>query len=615
VKKVNIIQSQNSTHLIPLGVVITSGFFWASTEDAMNLPKFTVLILFLLPVLIFQTLQSLSHYLKLVRRDSIVFVASLLFLAVMVTTLTGDSYLNSLFGAHARYNGSLMYITFILLFTRITIASNQKSVQKFLIYFYYLAIANLGYCILQFAYMDPVNWNLPFNRIVGVLGNPDFASAFLGLSAIIFSYFASRERYFNLKCAVNVSLALISSFLTFATNARQGTGIVFLAIIFLIVVLGIRRNVKLGFLITLLVSPIMLISILGMLKMGPLSPFLYKDSITYRGDYWRAAMSMFHSHPIFGVGMGRFGDFFREYRDLQQVSRRGASLVSDQAHSIPLDFLSSGGLILFLIYGIFLILISRMAILSCFRAKNKEEIALSVALSCLWFGYLAQSLISIDQIGLAIWGWVFAALVTVNFKKFYDNPNEIQNSEKLKKESSRFLPLSLAFVFLIIGTSILVPIWKSDSAIRFASAIANTSQISNTQQQEVLRSARDAIDSRPLDAYYFRQSGILLAKFGDIDTSVQALKRAIELNPREAVAHAVLGSILRQIGKPAESLQYLQRASQLDPLNQMNYYERLQSYLALNQIKGANQMLGKMKEISSNSDLYFEAERLMPSGD
>lgn len=610
-----IIKIQKNTNLIPLGVVLTSGVFWASIEDAMNLPKFTVLILFLLPILIFQIMQLGSNYVNLVRRDLAIFVVTLLFLAVVVTTLTGGSYFNSLFGAHARYNGGLMYLTFILLFIQITLASIQKNIHNFLVYFYYLALANLGYCTLQFINLDPVNWNLPFNRIVGILGNPDFASAFLALSAIIFCYFASLERSLNLKCVINIFLAVTSSLLTVATNARQGTGIVILAVIFLVAVLGFRRNIKLGSLIIFFVSPIIGLSILGMLKLGPFAPFLYKDSITYRGDYWRAALSMFQSNPIFGVGMGRYGDFFREYRDVQQVSRRGASLVSDQAHSIPLDFLSSGGLTLFLIYSFFLIIICRMAIVSCIRAKSREEITLSIALASLWFGYLAQAMISLDQIGLAIWGWVFAALVTVNFRNFNKSSIGGQNIGNVKKINSQIFPLVTSISLLIAGTLILVPIWKADSAIRFANAIGSSSELSDLQQQQVLSRARDAIESRPLDAYYFRQSGIILANFGDIDSSIQALKRAIELNPRESVAHAVLGSILRQIGKPAESLQYLQAASQLDPWNQMNFYERLQSHLALIQIEEANEMLRLMKKISSNSDLYFEAESLLKNAD
>jgi O-antigen ligase len=611
VRKVKKNTNEKTPNLIPIGVVITSAFFWASTEDAMNLPKFSVLVLVLLPILIFDIMQSRTHYVNTIRHDLTAIIAILLVVSVIATTLTGGSYFNSLFGAHARYNGSLTYLTFILLFIQIAINSNQNSIHNFLIYFYFLALANLSYCCLQFLNLDPIHWNLRFNRIVGFLGNPDFASALLGLSTIIFCYFAYLEGSLNLKSGLNIFLSVISSLLTIATNARQGTGIVLLAIIFLGVTLGFRRSIQLGSLVTLLVSPIIGLSILGMLKLGPLGPFLYKDSITYRGDYWRAAVSMFESNPIFGVGMGRFGDFFREYRDLQQVSRRGARLISDQAHSIPLDFLSSGGLVLFLIYLAFLVVICRMAILSCLRAKSREEVALSISLASLWFGYLTQALISIDQIGLAIWGWVFAALVTVNFTNFNGGPREIQKIKKRGSIYSLFISSSVALIVIIAGAFALVPIWKADSAIRLANALGGNSKISDLQKQQIVSHAEIALKSRPLDGYYFRQSGILLANFGDVNSSIQALKRAIELNPQDAVSHAVLGSILRQIGEPAESLQYLQKASQLDPWNQMNFYERLQSHLALNQIENAKEMLARMKEISSKSELYFEAETLV----
>jgi tetratricopeptide (TPR) repeat protein len=459
--------------------------------------------------------------------------------------------------------------------------------------------------------LDPVGWNLPFNRIVGVLGNPDFASALLGLSAIIFAYFAAIQNSFNSKFWLPVGLSLFSVFLAFATNARQGVGIVLLAFLFASSVLGFKKNFKIGMLIMLFSVGVTIFSLFGMLRIGPFASILYKDSIMYRGDYWRAAFSMFDSNPIFGVGFGRYGDFFREYRDLDQVSRRGSGLISDQAHSIPLDFLASGGLLVFVIYLVFVLLISRLAVISCLRAKSHDEIILAIVLSCLWFGYFAQALISIDQIGLAIWGWVFAALVVTNSQKHKSIP-VLKKQLKSKNENKlHFTGLLVALIIIVSGIVGLTPIWKSDVAMRIANALATSGSNNPGNQQEIIAYANQIVAQNSIDSYYFRQSGVLLASNGQVDSSIQALRRSIELNNREAVSYAVLGSILRQTGKPEESLPVLEKAIQLDPLNQMNYYEKLQSYLATNNLVKAEESLLQMREISKKSKLYLEAENLI----
>ena len=56
---------------------------------------------------------------------------------------------------------------------------------------------------------------------------------------------------------------------------------------------------------------VLVCSVLGMLQKGPLQNLLYKDSVSVRGFYWRAAIEMLKSEPLFGVGSDRYGSFFR----------------------------------------------------------------------------------------------------------------------------------------------------------------------------------------------------------------------------------------------------------------------------------------------------------------
>jgi O-antigen ligase len=91
----------------------------------------------------------------------------------------------------------------------------------------------------------------------------------------------------------------------------------------------------------------------GFLQKGPLSTLLYQDSITYRGDYWRAGIRMISEHPLFGVGFDSFGDYYFRYRDLTSATRRGPLIYTNSAHNYFIDFAANGGLFYLLLYLLF----------------------------------------------------------------------------------------------------------------------------------------------------------------------------------------------------------------------------------------------------------------------
>jgi hypothetical protein len=98
-----------------------------------------------------------------------------------------------------------------------------------------------------------------------------------------------------------------------------------------------------------------------------------------------------------------------------------------------------------------------LTIISIVRVSRRKKLPSGnyFALVGLWVAYQAQSLISISQIGVAIWGWVFSGLLVgyeINTREGAENTsdrelNSKSKTKRTKKNSSRIRPQ------LVVATS------------------------------------------------------------------------------------------------------------------------------------------------------------------
>jgi O-antigen ligase len=89
--------------------------------------------------------------------------------------------------------------------------------------------------------------------------------------------------------------------------------------------------------------------------------------------------------------------------------RRGPDVTSNAAHNVFLDISAYGGFPLLLIYLALMVLVVISAVKVLKRSQGFN--AGFVGLVAGWVAFQAQSIISINQIGLALWGWVWSGLI------------------------------------------------------------------------------------------------------------------------------------------------------------------------------------------------------------
>jgi hypothetical protein len=136
---------------------------------------------------------------------------------------------------------------------------------------------------------------------------------------------------------------------------------------------------------------------------------IYKTSVSLRGEYWQAGMNMGLNHPFTGVGMDCFGDWYRRARAASALILPGPNTVTNSSHNVNIDIFAYGGFPLILSYLGLLAIAGISIVKMTLRLKSYDPVF--VELTVAWVCYQAQAFISINQIGLAIWGWALTGLV------------------------------------------------------------------------------------------------------------------------------------------------------------------------------------------------------------
>jgi hypothetical protein len=416
--------------------------------------------------------------------------------------------------------------------------------------------ASLIYGVIQAGGADPISWVNPYSPVFGFLGNPNFQSSLLGvLGAIAFAQLFVKGLKIQYKAFIGIYL-LMSLYIIKETASQQGFLVLALGIGVVIGIYLTQRNRSLGISYGVLSIFGFLLSLIGTLNKGPLASLLYKDSVTYRGDYWQAGWKMTVDHPIFGVGMDSYGDWYRRSRSIEATLRRGPEVTSNAAHNVFLDISSYGGFPLLIIYTALMFLVGISAIKVLKRQTSFNPVFAGLVGG--WVAFQSQSIISINQIGLAIWGWVLSGLI-IGYEINTRNNAAVETVVKKGRVASKPLQTSAGsvvalFIAFVLGVLVGMPpyvasaryksaletgnpavvqqaayIWPIDSSrmIQVASTLND-----NKLEAQALQVALDATEKFPDN--YFVWANLNLMKSATTEQKAEALvqmKRLDPLNP------------------------------------------------------------------------------------
>lgn len=489
-------------------------------------------------------------------------IASIAFIVFAISAVANsESPLGqNFYGTYGRNTGFLTYFSLTLVFVATLVLRRTESFRNILYGLLFAGLMNVIYGAWTITFGDFVSWNNPYNRILGTFGNPNFIGSFLGIFAsLLVAYLLIPKTHLVIRLIGVV--VLIATFLEIRSSmAVQGIvvsgGGIALVIFFFLRSKFEKWTVPVIYLGS--VGVVGFIALMGALQKGPLTSIVYKTSVSLRGEYWQAGINMANSQPFTGVGMDAYGDWYRRSRDAQALILPGPNTTTNAAHNVFIDFLAYGGYPLFIAYMALII----MSLISAIKLTfiQKEFNFVKVGLIVTWICYQVQSIISINQIGLAVWGWVTGgALIAYEFSTRASQGEESSRlvSRKAIKNNPLISAQMLAGLGMVVGVLIAIPPLSGDIKWREALKSQNADLVTAALTPSYMSPASSNLYINATQIFEQSDLPALAYKYGKLST---------EFNPDHFDSWRFLYSLKNST--PEDRKLAKENMIRLDPLNE-----------------------------------------------
>lgn len=467
----------------------------------------------------------------LIRDSKLLLLASALFTVAMINAIifSNSPLSQNLYGTFGRNTAFIFYLSMVLSMLAASVLRSPKSFERLLFALLFAGAVNVLYCAWVIAFGDFIGWTNPYGAILGLFGNPNFISSFLGMFISATAAFILVPRTKISLRIVGIFFALLAFYEILSSRSIQGIGVTFIGL-WVVGFYFIRSRTKSlipTFIYSLIAGGIGFIGVAGALQKGPLASLIYKTSISLRGKYWEAGVNAGLDHPFTGVGMDSYGDWYRRARtEYAATVMPGPSTITNAAHNVVIDIFTYGGFPLLISYLV-TILIGLIAIVRV-TMRGRAFDGTFVGLTAAWICYEAQSIISINQVGLAIWGWVLVGALhayevsTRSVSVMQEAPTKSRTGKQPQGNTSFFSPQLIGGVGAMIGVLIAVPPMTSD--MRWKSAL----QSRNVQN---LEKALVPGYLQPPNSAKYAQAMQLLEQSQLGDQAYVYAKKGVEFNP------------------------------------------------------------------------------------
>lgn len=581
--------------------------FWSPALDAFNYPKQATVLILISSLFILFLPKVVSDIRNISLRSKVFVIILFLFLIwqTVVATYHGFFRPEIMWGVFSRANGYLTTASFLLLSILLYLNISISLVVSVVRAAGLSLVLIVGYGLIQLLGKDPVDWINPYNQVIATFGNPNFSASAYIVLALVSSYFmygSGVKSVFRILASITVAVAI---FLSFKSQSIQGLMSLAAAVQVLIVIRLILSNtsMRLKTIILLPLVPVNMLILGGLLNFGPLRGLIYQYTLSVREHYWRVALRMMRDYPVFGVGQDSYGLYYQQYREVGFVKQYGPSLITNNAHNVFLQSGATTGIL----SAIFLSVLSFLVVIRFIRNVKKfsgNALDLYIALFVSWVAYTLQSLVSIEQIGIAIWGWLLTGIL-LGF------PESLRPREPLSYLWYRKnFPATL--VYFLIALSIVHPCTyfvRHDLDLRRALSqpVQKDNLISSEERgQQIVNAVMPLVTLQDYSNFAIRN----LYQLGPASKGVEVAEFSISKNSRSYVSLQLLTAAYKQFGNNEKALETYEKMEKLDPNNYFDLLQKSKLLIELNQFSEARSNLKTVTEIG-NQEAVTTAKALL----
>lgn len=593
-----------AVYVVAVGVPIV---ILPSTADTFGLPKATLLVLGAVAVTVASAVRAAADRRILVPWTPLAAALGAFAVGLVVATVTSGQPMLSVVGDYTRYAGLAGYggcVLVALAVLRVFLASDVRS----LLWCIAGASAIVAlYGALQVAGADPYDWAADgFAGTFATLGNANFLAGFLAIGLPIVVWVAldatldRRLRFSALALVVLVVPVMV------ATKSVQGpvagaAGLTVAGVVWWrtgIVKLDERvrrRLVAAMAVVAVLLVIVALPELLDRLKGG------IDGGLLERRAFWSAALSMAGDDPVTGVGLDTYGQHFLAARPAEHALTL-FNTQAEAAHSVPLNMLATGGVVLAAAY-LAVVVMTAIAAVRGLRRTSVDRSLLG-ALVGSWVAYQVQSLVSIDVPALAVLHFVLAGAIAV---VAVDPPlRELvlpgpavrraggRRGTRIEVPSSTYAVMAgIAVVAVVAGWQATRPLRADLTAVHaqnqfsdgdLEGALASLERATDlapwqgrywllrTQLSEATREVFDATDfaeeaarREPGSGQYALLAGRLNLRYRDVSQAREWFESAIARDPKNPLVLAEVAAFEAEAGDLDQATRLIERAEALAP--------------------------------------------------
>lgn len=536
-------------------VLVTLGY-WRNGTDPVNIPKLLLLGAFS-GLMLGNVIVA-----RLYKDNKVIFNLVGFFVLALIIPLAFASapLVQQVYGISGRNTGFLAYLFLAVLFLGAATLPRESDYQAFP-----RAILIAGYgsalvCVLELLGVNLLGAQNVFGAIIGTLGNPNFVSAFSGMITVGSFALSLNSKFILNQKLVFASLSLLSLFLVIKSKSFQGLGATLLGIFLVVLLFAFYKRIWIlfyGLVIAGIAGGSLILA--GLIEKGPLANSVYQYSLPIRVQYWQAGLKMLSDHPFTGVGLNSYGDWYRVARDADALITPGAVVTANVAHNVYIDFASSGGFLLLIAFS----LLFGSTFLYSIKAMRKLRSfdALFISTLGVWLVYLITAFFSIDQLGLAVWGWIVGGALIGISKNILSSDeialdkgkkiSEAEKSKMIERNATNALIPQLLIFLMFVGA--VTPAFKGD---------LDWAQARRTDQAQVIA---EQLVKWPQDEIRFSNGVYAFLKSNLPKEALPLTQEGLRLFPRSSV----LWNYLYQnpVTPVAQKNLAREKLLELDPLN------------------------------------------------
>jgi hypothetical protein len=512
----------------------------------------------------------LQNQIRVFMSNAIYLWPMVLFLAItiLVALNSGQKFNIVFFGANGRYTGLIYTLVTGLYFIVTFYLTNSRDI--IIITFKFTSMVGLGLSLVgnynsikypnNFLSQQTEPYNLTFN-------NKNFSTFFLSLSAIITLYL-----FLMVKNNASKTFFIINFVCHFLAILRIGDsqGIIYLSLGIAMVLFfsllyssWIRKNIGLKFVYFGIFGFLVFVSIFGP---KIILWILENRTFRYRLYLWKSGYQIFQDNWLFGVGLGSFGDWEPRYRDPQLNIELGLQPeeYSLDPHNSVIGALVNGGIPLFFSYFVLILFITYKGLLG-FR-KNKD-IVLHGSLFSLWVIFVMKQLVSIDNLSVDLWGWIFAAFLLKLSYNEINIPIQTNFISKMTRNKNRVTNFTFYCTILVMSLSTVIiynHVYQNFLIFDRLKLVAKNPN--SSKSIEYVKQA--SLFSKNIPSTEIRIAFVeILIYSGQVEEAINVARYTIQDFPNRADGWKTLAIIYEDLGDKRQSEMFNLESKRLRPLD------------------------------------------------